>query len=846
MVPQTWLNWLEQHLRVRSLRRKPKSRNTSLALESLENRWLLSVFNVTTGADGAGVVTPAGPPDTFNATTLRAAVIAANDTITHGTSSTINLPVLPASAHYLIDPALGELPIQGTSAPVATTIQTSTAGQAIIDAQKNVFSTNTRIFHVFSSNTLNIINLELRNGEADGDQNTPARGGAIFNSGTLNIQASKFINNEADGYGGLPIDAQTASLSASQSLTNLGLFDPGHNFYFNARGVNEKYLQGPNNTWYYFLPTGGLYQWNGSLATSPLLNTYDAAYWRNPNLYLNSQFQDLTQADLLQQQYGLFNPGNNYYFNTRGLSEKYLQGTGNQWFYILPNGALYQWGGSLQSSISLGTLGSSFWGSPGLLLNPQVPNLVQAYQEQQQLELTNPGNGYYFNARGLSEKYLVSANNTWFHILPNGDLYAYSANAQSTTLLASLGSAYWADPSMLLYAPAPASNDVTQQAVDIPVLHPQPAQGGAIYNDGELTVADTTYQGNIARGGSANYGRTDNIGVEISGADGLGGAIFLTSQRINTIKITGSTFAENQAIGGDATHTSGTGGEGVFGGFAAGGAIYRDRGAQNLTIANSTFAKISGGSGNVAQGGSANDIADDNSRGGFAQGGAIFLNSDPVAPSGPTGITGPTGPVGNAAAPSPLINLTNVTIAYNQALGGEAFVDDDPVPGDNGSSEGGGIFAGGESTPSAPQLLNTIVALNSAETGPDLEGNFNSLGHNLIGKINGGNGNLTFVAGSPKFDQFGTIAVPLNPGLDTFLKNNGGVTQTLALLQGSKAIDTGDNIVTTVAPPGLAAPLSFDQRESPFLRKSGPFVDIGAFEVQQVIVSIFGRASFPR
>ncbi len=53
------------------------------------------------------------------------------------------------------------------------------------------------------------------------------------------------------------------------------------------------------------------------------------------------------------------------------------------------------------------------------------------------------------------------------------------------------------------------------------------------------------------------------------------------------------------------------------------------------------------------------------------------------------------------------------------------------------------------------------------------------------------------------------------------LKNNGGATQTHALLSRSPAIDQG------------SGSQSFDQRGSPFVRQSNGLADIGAFEVQQ-------------
>src|SRR4029078_2880627 len=68
--------------------------------------------------------------------------------------------------------------------------------------------------------------------------------------------------------------------------------------------------------------------------------------------------------------------------------------------------------------------------------------------------------------------------------------------------------------------------------------------------------------------------------------------------------------------------------------------------------------------------------------------------------------------------------------------------------------------------------------------------------------------------------------------------NNGGPTNTRALLTGSPAIDRANNCVVTntcsTNPDGLNPPaaLTTDQRSTGFTRLFGPAVDIGAYEVQ--------------
>jgi len=106
-------------------------------------------------------------------------------------------------------------------------------------------------------------------------------------------------------------------------------------------------------------------------------------------------------------------------------------------------------------------------------------------------------------------------------------------------------------------------------------------------------------------------------------------------------------------------------------------------------------------------------------------------------------------------------------------------------------------------------VRNSLIALNlNILTRSDLDGSFASVGHNLVN----GSG-FTNTASS---DQIGSPDAPIDPRLGP-LADNGGPTQTHALLPGSPALDAGDDMLT-----GL------DQRGRP--RLSGAHVDIGAYE----------------
>nr|WP_242030648.1 Calx-beta domain-containing protein [Coleofasciculus sp. FACHB-501] len=143
--------------------------------------------------------------------------------------------------------------------------------------------------------------------------------------------------------------------------------------------------------------------------------------------------------------------------------------------------------------------------------------------------------------------------------------------------------------------------------------------------------------------------------------------------------------------------------------------------------------------------------------------------------------------------------VTNSTITNNTA-------DDDA----NDDGNGGGIF-NGAADDATVTVKNTIIAGNfdkSSETlHADVSGNIVGDANNLVGDTTGGTGTL----------GTGTDIINPNPGLGT-LQNNGGATQTHALLIGSAAINAGDNTDASTT----------DQQGKP--RIVGGTIDIGAVE----------------
>ncbi|WZO99346.1 choice-of-anchor Q domain-containing protein [Isosphaeraceae bacterium EP7] len=194
------------------------------------------------------------------------------------------------------------------------------------------------------------------------------------------------------------------------------------------------------------------------------------------------------------------------------------------------------------------------------------------------------------------------------------------------------------------------------------------------------------------------------------------------------------------------------------------------------------------------------------------------------------GITrGPGVSVSNGTATLTDCTLTGNTSGVRVSSGGTATLTNCTVSGSRnaaaaGNSAGVLVISGGTATltnctvsgnrdagvsvdSGTATLTNTIVAQNAAG-GADFSGAVTSLGNNLIGNI----GTST---GWVDTDLTGTGAALIDPLLGP-LADNGGPTQTMALLSGSRAINAG----TAVGAP------TTDQRG---VIRSGN-VDIGAFE----------------
>jgi hypothetical protein len=318
-------------------------------------------------------------------------------------------------------------------------------------------------------------------------------------------------------------------------------------------------------------------------------------------------------------------------------------------------------------------------------------------------------------------------------------------------------------------------------------------EAGAQLNLRHLTVADGYVDGFIGDGGGIeNFGTLTVTDCSFSGNwaqfSGVGGGIY----NDNILTVTGSTFSGNRAFFGGGIHNDGTltvirsrfSGNNALdgGGITSGG---------EFTVTDSTFSgNIAEGLGGGIAGSSSGTVSNSTFSGNNAERGGGIFTIGTVVNSTFSGNTS-----GGGGAIFEVETVINSTFYGNSARFGNNF------------GIGGGIH---DVTPPF-NLANTILANN---TGGDCAATAVSpSGVNLVqdGSCGASSDPLHFIVADPN----------LGP-----LADNGGPTQTHALLPGSPAIDAGDNSICAAPPVN-----NLDQRG--VARPQGVFCDIGAFELAQ-------------
>jgi hypothetical protein len=308
--------------------------------------------------------------------------------------------------------------------------------------------------------------------------------------------------------------------------------------------------------------------------------------------------------------------------------------------------------------------------------------------------------------------------------------------------------------------------------------------GGGIRNRGVTTLTNSTVSGNTARdgaglhstGGSAHVRLIDST-LSDNNAFRWGGGIL---NYHGTLEMINSVVSKNNALirGGIFSANSGT--------LKMANSIVSDNtgsGISNFATLEITDSIVSNNTANQA--------------GGIYNNGTLTLINSTVSGNRAVGVGHGDGGGGISTLHDGTVTLINSTVSDNEA-----------------AKTGGGIDIRGSGA--AVTLANSLVALNSAPSGPDVSGAITDGGHNLLGNGSGSSGLIPGENGN----LVGSTEYQIDPMLGP-LQDNDGPTETMALLPGSPAIDAGND---------ANAP-DTDQRGVP--RPQGIRSDIGAFELEQ-------------
>ena len=383
-------------------------------------------------------------------------------------------------------------------------------------------------------------------------------------------------------------------------------------------------------------------------------------------------------------------------------------------------------------------------------------------------------------------------------------------------------------------------------------------QGGAIWNNtGEMTIHKTQIDYNEAEGdfssdgGGAIFNNGGIINTDLTttiahnfatGTSSRGGGILSTSGSVNILNSTLNNNGANQSGGaieivdGNLTilntdvvnnHANGTAGApnpGIGGGLSISGnnsvvtiensiisrnSATKAGGAISLSTGSEMVINHTNINGNKTYGNHPNDGG-----AGIFNNGNLEINTSTISNNRDLGTNGSGGGIYNSVNGD--VNVTVSTISSNSVNGSGGgiynkginfFINASTIANNTAVVDGGGI----EST-TITSLKNSIVSNNNAHSGFDVSGNLVSNDYNLIGTDD----TSAFPEKSNDIEEANAALGPL--------RNNGSGMLIHELTYGSAALNSGD--------PGT---MFTDQIGQPVF---GSVRDIGAFEVQEILLSI--------
>ena len=218
---------------------------------------------------------------------------------------------------------------------------------------------------------------------------------------------------------------------------------------FGWGGQNEKWILAEDNSWFFILPSGELYRWGGGTASellprSELLHVFPSEYYANTELIINPEPLGGTLEELAYQidQSLNFTLEVTNYFDWGNLEEKWIRSGTGTWYFMTPNGTLYQWGGGNSSQLMtfssvIAEFNTEYYENLDRLINAPNPGPGPEFLDPEEIDrqygLDREVTSFYDWGR-LSEKWIQSVGGTWFFIRPTGEFYEYRGGDSSELL----------------------------------------------------------------------------------------------------------------------------------------------------------------------------------------------------------------------------------------------------------------------------------------------------------------------------------------------------------------------------------------------------------------------------
>ena len=367
----------------------------------------------------------------------------------------------------------------------------------------------------------------------------------------------------------------------------------------------------------------------------------------------------------------------------------------------------------------------------------------------------------------------------------------------------------------------------------------QRAAGGGISGGGTVNLLGSTVSGNATTGSQAAGGgilsrgfmtltNSTVSGNSTAGIAAPGGGIYASGN----LYLLGSTVAGNTTVGADSS------GGGIF----SNGSVY----LADSSVDGNTAGGGGGGVFSYFTNATGSTVSGNTTLGSSGRGGGIYANIFAIVND--TTVSGNT-TIGQYASGGGISTLTgevsvsNSTIVGNTAAGSDAsgggisvgtrdsVVINSTISGNTAGGVGGGIGQAYFGDNLSLNIFNSIIAGNSDRgAAPDLvEADDLNAQNNIIGDST----SVSLTTGGNNFVNVDFSAVVeteiVNGRVVPRLADNGGSVETVALLQDSPAINTGNNDLAFSV--GFEAqPLVNDQRGEGFDRIRFGTIDIGAFE----------------